>query len=528
MKKPLRILSAAFGVALLTFSPALPPLYASSHMDAPLITLDPSANTTDVYAFRSDQVTGTTTTKYLTVALAVYPFEEPGIGPNNFRFDDNVLYSINVSKGNDLARGLPTYTYQFRFKTLYKNLGTIAQAYLGVIADVNDAHQNLTQSYTVTKVTRATGARQVLIKDALVPPNNEGLATNQYNQGNNGNMPAKEGVAAAAGLDHYTQQSIYSSSANTTGSAASKLYQVFAGQRSDGFYADIQALFDLAPGPSFTGGDKPHNSQAGFNVHQMVLNIPIDDLGGDQQMVGVYATTSRLAFPVLRNLHPTAARPEPIGAGPFVQVGRQGNPLFCEGLVAIQDKDRYNETTPATDALIFKKYALTPELAVVLGYPANDPHATNRTDLAGIFIPDMIKTDLSTGPAKLAGGTNAGAVPDQTGFNRLGIFGGGANMAGGSSADTLHSTISGAGFLGNGTQPGGWPNGRRFGDDVVDIAVLAIESDLRNPASPTVATAPANPGVDGIDHNDIGYNEVFPYAPTPHNGRNNTHVTSGQ
>jgi hypothetical protein len=201
--------------------------------------------------------------------------------------------------------------------------------------------------------------------------------------------------------------------------------------------------------------------------------------------------------------------------------------LFCEGLVAIEDKDRYNETYPAQDAQLYAKYALAPELAVLLGAPTN--LQTNRTDLEGIFIPDMIKTDLSTGPALLAGGTNAaaGAVPDQAGFNRLGIFGGGPNKAGGANPDVLHSAI-GAGFLGNGTQPGGWPNGRRFGDDVVDIAVLAILSDLRNPVSPTLATAPADPGVDKIDHNDIGYNETFPYAPTPHNGRANTHDTNPQ
>jgi len=65
---------------------------ASSHMDAPLITLDPAANTTDVYAFVS-QVNGV---KYLTAALAVYPFEEPSIGPNKYNFDDNVLYEICV------------------------------------------------------------------------------------------------------------------------------------------------------------------------------------------------------------------------------------------------------------------------------------------------------------------------------------------------------------------------------------------------------------------------------------------------
>ena len=88
------------------------PVFASSHMDAPLITLDDAANTTDVYAFRS----ASGGTQYLTAAVAVYPFEEPGIGPNKYNFDDNVLYEIHVSTGDDLAAGRKTFSYQFRGK----------------------------------------------------------------------------------------------------------------------------------------------------------------------------------------------------------------------------------------------------------------------------------------------------------------------------------------------------------------------------------------------------------------------------
>src|SRR4029079_7849522 len=94
-------------------------------------------------------------------------------------------------------------------------------------------------------------------------------------------------------------------------------------------------------------------------------------------------------------------------SGDFVQVDRQGNPLFNEGLVAIKDKDLYSRTSPEVDAVLFKKYALTPELSslinvIVLG--SNVAPTTNRTDIAGIFIPDLIKVDLSTTPARLAGG----------------------------------------------------------------------------------------------------------------------------
>jgi hypothetical protein len=464
---------------------------ASSHMDAPLITLDPAANTADVYAFVS-QANGV---KYLTAALAVYPFEEPSIGPNKYNFDDNVLYQIHIASGDDLTKGEATISYQFRFKTTFKNQNTIAESFLGTIERVDDANQNLTQRYSVTRVVQSEkaakwlgqgGRVQVLGDNLVVPPNNQGLVTRHYNQGENGNLPAKEGAADPSQLDVYTSQSIYQ---------LGKGYIVFAGQRDDGFYANIQSIFDLDP--TFSGPQRPLDSQAGFNVHTIVINIPVSELGGDKQIVGVYATTSRRTLSVLQEIG------QPRRLGEFVQVGRQGNPAFCELLVAGKDKDSYNQTDPTVDQNVFRKYALAPELAKLLGNPAN--LQTNRTDLAGIFIPDLIKVDLSTGPARLAGKPN---------FNRLGIFGG----------DTLTSTVQ-QGF-GNGTIPGGWPNGRRFGDDVLGIAVVAIRSDLRtSPPKIFQGFDPASFNIGGVIQNDIMYNAVFPYAATPHNGRNNKHHT---
>jgi len=461
---------------------------ASSHMDAPLITLDDAANTTDVYAFVSEREG----TRYLTTALAVYPFEEPGIGPNKYNFDDDVLYEIHVATGSGLARGKPSVSYQFEFETRFKNSRTILQSYLGVVRDVDDANQNLTQFYSVRRVD-ARGRSQHL-GSGVVPPNNQGIATPFYNRGDDGEQPAKDGVASAAALDRYTSQSV---------AALANGHRAFAGQRDDGFYADVQSIFDLL---QLRSGADRFDSQGGFNVHTISLEIPVSTLGGENQVVGVWATTSRRRTTVLR----TTSNQD---KGGFVQVARQGNPLFCEGLVALADKDRYNRTTPEADASLFARYAATPELAALINAIVFGGQKvaleTGRSDLVGIFIPDLIKVDLSTGPARLAGG-GAGhpTNPDDAGFSRLGIFGG----------DVLTSRVQ-AGF-GNGTVPGGWPNGRRFGDDVVDIAVSAILSDLRNPASPVIQVAD---GIDNVSANDIAYNKVFPYAATPLNGRRHGH-----
>src|SRR5580704_11702679 len=137
-------IGAAFSTLLLAPSITM----ASSHMDAPLITRDPSAHITDVYAF----VAKVGNVKYLTAALAVYPFEEPSIGPNKYNFDDNVLYAIHISTGADLAAGKQTISYLFKFDTTFKNDNTIAQSFLGTIENVDDANQNLTQKYSVTKI----------------------------------------------------------------------------------------------------------------------------------------------------------------------------------------------------------------------------------------------------------------------------------------------------------------------------------------------------------------------------------------
>jgi hypothetical protein len=492
----------AVALALLSLAPA--GAFASSHMDAPLITLDPAANTTDVYAFVTQRQTDTNTdnspvfTKYLTVALSVYPFEEPGVGPNNYRFDDNALYTIHLcktnasnfrNKTNDLATGNRTLTYQFKFKTTYQTRGTILNSFLGVVNDVGDTNQNMIQTYQVFKVDNKNGNASTLLGTGTVPPNNQGIATPFYNQGDNGDNPAKEGVAAADQLDRYTSESI----AQLNGG-----YRAFAGQRDDAFYGDVLAIFDLLKFRA-AGVD----SQGGFNVHTMVLEIPIDDIGGTQQVVGVYASVYRRQMNVLRD----GPNGNSTTSGGYVQVARQGNPLFNELFVALADKDTYNRTSPTSDKSLFVKYALHPEPArlfnnLVSQLPSN--LLDGRTDLAAIFIPDLIKVDLSTPPARLSGG--GANVSDDSGFSRLSFFGN----------DTLVSTVQTN--HNNGIVPGGWPNGRRFGDDVVDIALSALVSDLR-----TNGTGQISIIGDNVDHNDVPFNKVLPYAPTPNNGRNHTH-----
>ena len=482
MKSPIPKLAAVAA----TLTMAAGSLFASSHQDAPLAVLDPAANTTDVYAFvDQDDNKGP---KSLVVALGVYPFEEPGIGPNKYNFDDNVLYEIHVALDGDRAAGRATLSYQFEFKSRTQNPNTILDNFTGLIEHVGDKNQNFIQTYTVTKVNHRTNQKTVL-GTGTVPPNNQGIATRYYNQGNKGENPAKPGAKTEADLDRYTKEAI---------KKLSNGYVSFAGQRDDGFYADIQSIFDLL---SLRNPGK--DSQGGFNIHLMALEIPVSELGGDQQVVGVYATTSRKQVRVLRENSDWVAIRENADAtsGRWVQVARQGNPLFNEGFVAIVDKDLYSRTSPEQDNVLFRKYAETPELAKLIG----SKFQKNRTDIATIFIPDLIKVDLSTSGAHLTG--TKGDDPAHN-FSRLSIFGG----------DLLQSQIQDP-LQNKRMIPGGWPNGRRFGDDVVDIGIDALLSDLRG-LPLVINTLPQG---DGVSANDMVYSRVFPYESTPQNGRIHGH-----
>src|SRR5439155_17346482 len=140
------------------------------------------------------------------------------------------------------------------------------------------------------------------------------------NRDDDGEQPATDGALTLAHLDRYTRQVI---------TPLSSGYVSFAGQRDDGFYADIRAIFDL-----LTLHDPGKDNQGGFNIHLMALEIPVSQIGGDHQIVGVYATTSRQRVRVLRD-DDNKDRDEDRDKdkerdkerGPWVQVARQGNPL---------------------------------------------------------------------------------------------------------------------------------------------------------------------------------------------------------
>lgn len=458
---------------------------ASSHSDAPLSKQDPQTNLTDVYAFIGLKYDNPSV-KVLNVVVNVRPFSEPGDGVIYDRFADDARYSIHIA---DPATGESLLRYDFFFSSVtegYKNLDTVLSYGLGTevgpVQDIGDARQNYTQTYTVKKVADRRSTQ--IGTDLQVAPPNVGLNTTPaYNDADG---RAVSGATTFDALDRYTKQAVYT----LTGGES-----VFCGPRDDSFFSDIPGIFDLLNvrildnnGTLADGLGQDGNGVdgfKGFNVLTYALQIPVADLParafnsvffGSQTGVGVYASVGR---PRVRMLMPDGTRQN---RGPFVQVNRLGNPLFNEGLVALRDKDNFNRMSPPDDAQ-FATYARNPELAVLINFVYHTAFATtDREDLVNIFIPDVLRVNTTTDPVPLAG---------TPGFNRMGFIGG----------DTTNGISS------------GFPNGRRLGDDVVDIALTAVASGPTYAAITVVG--------DNVHANDMPYNQVFPYGGTPQSGTNN-------
>src|SRR5919106_3629130 len=282
-----------FGVLLvalaltLALAPNPPESLASSHREAPLIVADPLADNTDTYAFRSTEAARS---GFVTLIANWIPFQEPSGGPHFYKFDDTVLYEIYIDNTGD---GVEDITYQFRFKTKFKNpdsiLGMAApnQALAGtggiepLITSLDDPDYNEPQTYGVTRITGKRGA--VIASGLVTPPRNIGERT----------TPNYETALA--------QPAVY---------PLPNGGRVFAGQRDEGFYIDVGGVFDTLKLKSI-GADGGVDSTAGFNVNTIALEVPIRELTrsgavpgsptASDAVIGVWSTSSRQKIKVLRS-----------------------------------------------------------------------------------------------------------------------------------------------------------------------------------------------------------------------------------
>jgi hypothetical protein len=390
---------------------------ASSHREAPLISEDPSADNTDLYAFRSPDRPNT-----VTILANWIPGEDPAAGPNYYTFSPTAKYKLNIDRTGD-AR--PDIVYEFRFGR------SAGQAFLG----------NTVQSWSMWR-------NKKLFARGKTPPNNIGpRSTPNYSSLVSKSVVRKDGVA------------------------------VFAGQRDDAFYGDIGAIFDLVgfrKGTGGAGGGK--DFFAGYAVHAIAVQIPISELRAKSSTIGVWASTERQNVTVGGKLRRG-----------WTQVSRLGNPLVNEVVVPTGAKDAWNRSAPVND----KQYAgpvVKPVLAKLMndlykvGAPEND-----RDDLVAVFGTGVKGLNF-TGPT----------VADMLRLNY-------------SIPVTPLDKVSRMGVIGG--DNGGFPNGRRLGDDVIDIAEQVMAGFLKGNKVPLG---------DGVNAGDLPNLATFPYEPDPQSGFGNS------
>jgi hypothetical protein len=446
----------------------------SSHREAPEISKDPVADSTDLYAFVSPDKPDT-----VTLIANYVPLQGPAAGPNFFEFGDDVLYEIHISNSGDAKADV---TYGFHFTTEVRNRATFLYN-TGQITSLGSPSFNRRQFFTVTRTTRH-GSSEVLAKHLACPPCNIGpRSTPNY--------------------------------ATLSASAVHSLpgkRRVFAGQRADGFWVDLGSVFDLLALRPFqnlhllsTPAAPGVNALANLNVHTIALQVPITDLtrhgvrpsgvGDPAAAIGVWTTASRRKSTVYDDSSSSWK-----GYGPWQQVSRLGNPLFNEVVVPMGKKDRWNQRTPAHDATYLSNVQ-HPEVAGLLPtlYPGVFPNLAKlsaaRADLVAILLTGL-PSGVVPGFQNFTGPTYADllrlnvAVRPSSSPNPLGIVGG--DLA-------------------------GFPNGRRVTDNVVSIELRAIAGATY----PLVAPGYKPDGAAALltdGSNPPAFLSGFPYLGTPYDG----------
>jgi hypothetical protein len=554
--------------------------FASSHREAPLISNDPLADNTDLYAFRSPD-----NPNKITIIACYVPGQLPQGGPNYYSFGENIRYEIHVdnnvgTKGDDII-------YRFTFHQTNEDLTTFFNIRLG--------KQNLKTTYTLERSMNGGKKFSTIVTNGVVPPPNIGPRS----------------ISSPVGLNAPSYESLIQS-AITTANTGEK---VFCGTSDDPFFVDLGGAFDVGDAPRTTGTQSIDGLKC-LNVSTIALQIDISTLQKDGKsvaqaanildpnyVVGVWASASRQK---IRVLNPDDYYGTESHQGPWIQVSRLGMPLTNEVIVPIGKKDLWNALTPYQDLeyiSTFGKYFYNPELGLYMddalfggavpalaplriqknslgmfgfgntqnglyglkGNPALNgtalsetafgslllpaPNSPRSVDLFPIFntgVPNLSPYQLAVGKAgnPLAAGKpfinnflpNGGdmlrlnmAVPptqrNHAQFSNLGLL------------QTAVLGLTDPAYNGNTSiqnipNMDGFPNGRRLEDDVVTIELQAVSGivlavlglwyddfDGSNPVSQDLIDVLTYNA--GVTSNDAPYRSSFPYVAAPWAGTHN-------
>ena len=456
------IFHKTFAASLLALGVAAPGVRASSHREAPAITATPKLDGTDFYMFTSYEAGRE---DYVTFIADYQPLQNPGDGPNYYELETNGVYEIHIDNVGDGAEHL---TFQFQFTNTEQNLtvpvgGVNQPVALKVIAPIlpgSEPGLNVIENYTINMITgpRLTGAVAAVTNAA------DGTAVFTKPTENIGNKSIPD-------YNAYANQYMYT--INIPGCAIPG--RVFVGQRKDPFVVNLGETFDLLNistgvlGPLDTNAD----SLANKNVTCFVLELPKECLRtASQSVIGAWTTSSSKA-----------------ADGTLTQVSRLSAPLVNEVVIGLKDKNTFNASEPVNDAQ-FASYVTNPTFPAIVEilYGAagvKAPTMFPRTDLVQVFLTGIPGVNVNGSTAEMLR-LNLDTPPVPAGQQKN------IGLAAGDGA--------------------GYPNGRRPGDDVVDITLrVAMGALLPTAVAPSGQLA----FTDGAYTDATRYMSVFPYVNPP-------------
>lgn len=447
---------------------------ASSHREAPGTAANPTIDATDFYMFRSYEPGRE---EYVTIVANYLPLQDPYGGPNYFKMNPNAVYLINIDNNGDAVED---FVFEFRFTNTVRGLslnigGRMVPVALNAIGPVgplagDNGNLNVVETYNIRQRT-ARG------ESFLAPVGAPGQTEMPKPADNIGNKTI---------ADYPTYATSHAATLRLPGGQTGR---VFVGQRKDPFVVNLGEVFDLVNTNPLGPENGEKDDLADKNVTSIILELPISYLASSGSPIIGGWTTARL--PVAQFIGPTGAYVP--GASGTQQVSRLGMPLVNEVVIGLPDKDKFNAARPRDDAQ-FLTYVTNPTLPAILQalFPSVTAPCLPRNDLVAIFLTgiDGLNKPANVRPAEMLR-LNTGIAPTAAGSqSRLGVLGG--DLA-------------------------GFPNGRRPGDDVVDISLRAVMGAvIPNAGQPQTCAPSGNLAfTDGAFVDASFFTGAFPYLKDP-------------
>ena len=482
---------------------------ASSHREAPFITTSPKVDGTDFYMFNSYEAGKVGN---VTLIANYLPLQDAYGGPNYFSLDPNALYEIHIDNNGD---GKEDLSFQFRFKNELANNGAgitlpiggknvaIPLRQAGAVTNSPDAPLSYTESFTLNVVRgdRRSGSRAAV--------------TNASGGTTFGKPVDYIGTKTFPGGSYEGYANSFIQNINIPGCAAPG--KVFVGQRKEAFSVNLGAIFDLVNAPASFITNEANAAAAGKfgeleykNVTSLALEVPASCLTqGSDKVIGAWTTASLRQGRLINGAPPSGLQTAEKAGGAWTQVSRLSMPLVNEVIIGLKDKDKFNASKPMDDAGNFADYVTHPTLPALLEklFGAKAPTNFPRTDLMTAFLTGLPTVNR---PANITGLGAGGPLAEMMRLNT-------SIAAKPAAAQNPLGVAAG--------DAAGFPNGRRLGDDVVDVSlrvamgalcVLTGDTDaLKVGCKPSDAAAGAVPFVDGVRASASDFQQVFPYLNTP-------------